>query len=134
MKLVSFLLILVILPQSVLANDICFNSIEAAKANAAEIKYDRKQIDFLSKKYASCDADRINLSAQRDAQATEVDGLKQDKVQLNTAVQEYKKAYLDTNAALIKERDDNPSRITWLGIGVISTLILGVAGAFAIHK
>jgi hypothetical protein len=122
-----------ILPPSASASSkICFTNDASAGLGISKIEYTVKQDEYFTAKYTICDAERVNLNAQNLGLQTEIDGLKQDKTLLNTAVVNYKKDFIDANAAMVKSESNKPSRLTWFGAGALTAVILGLAAAIAV--
>lgn len=125
-------MILALTPQLASAgNKICFDNLSSAKDAAAKIQFEQKQLQFWQQKYTFCNAERINLDGQQQSLNLMVTKLTEDKEALKQVAEDYKKNYLETNAALMKSEASKPSRFTWFGIGAITSAVLGLAAAFA---
>lgn len=127
-------MILVMTPRFAAANEICFRNLSSAREGASKIQFTAKQAQYWADKYSASNAERINLEGQNLILNQQILGLNKDKDALKEVAADYKKQYLDTNAALVKSESSKPSRFTWFGIGAITTAVLGIAAAFAIHK
>ena len=131
MKSVAVLMLLVLAPS--LSNaTVCFTNTTTARAGLNKVEFDQKNGAFYLAKYTFCDAERVNLSAQKDSLNTEVQSLKLDKVTLTDVLGEYKTNFIDQNKKLNECVAATPSRMTWFGYGALTAVILGLVGAFAI--
>lgn len=127
------MLLVLILPS--LSNaQVCFTNMTSARSALALVEYDLKTITYLGDRYSLCDAERINLSIQKESLNTEVQSLKSDKVTLNIVLGEYKDLYVNENAERLKLKASTPSRVTWFGVGAISAVVLGLIGIIAIRN
>lgn len=113
------------LPQS----KICFEPEEAKKV-LVEIKFGQvtaERLFVVQKSYSTCTA--INKNNE-----TVIAGLKKDKDVYFKMSEDYKKKYVETNDALKKAEENQPSRAVWAGIGAGATAILGILLAFLVRK
>ena len=134
MRSVVYFLVLGLPTQSLAQSKGIFLPLSSAKKVAVELKYCQGNSDFLTAKYGICNDERSNLLQQKDILTQENLGLKKDKALLSTSTEEYKKNLLDTNDKFVKCEESKPSRLTWFGIGAVSTMVLSVVMMFLIKK
>jgi hypothetical protein len=115
---------------SLAANEeLCFKPAEAKKV-LLEIEFGQitsQKLLVVQKSYSTCKT----ITKNNDGI---IKGLTQDKVDLTKVSDEFKKKYIDTSEQLNKITENQPSRLTWFGIGAATSVVVGIILAFLVRK
>jgi len=115
------------IPIPSLASSGIFLSISSAKKIATDVKYCK----VTEEKLTICNDTTKNQFDLIQTKSEYITGLEKDKFVVEQNLETYKNLYINTNDKLIKSEGDKPSRLTWFGTGVVSTLVLVLLGIFA---
>lgn len=94
--------------------------------------YIRKEVADATERLELCNNDRVLLETQADLLIRKVSGLQLDKEVYRKESDRFKDLYVAADKERVEAVNNTPSRIRWFTIGVLTTLITGIAAALSI--
>lgn len=111
-----------------------FLNYSSSKKLVSDLKYYGENYPKLEQKYNICSEQYSNEKKINITNSQLLDGCNKDKADLKVAKNSFEDKFTKASKDLDECEKDKPSRVTWFGIGSITTLIAILVTVFAVKR
>lgn len=111
-----------------------FLSYSSSKKLVTDLRYYGENYPKLEQKYAICSEQYSNERKINTTNTQLLDGCNKDKADLKVVKKEFEDKFSKASAEVDDCMKSKPSRLTWFGIGSVTTLIAILVTVFTVRK